>query len=280
MPDQVSERESVHADLSVLVLAGRRGPHEPLAQAAGCSHKALIPIRGIPMLSRVLRSLRGLRGVKQFVMSTDEPTSLDSIPEIGLLAAAGLLHFAAVGNSPSASALSYLKEIAAGELLLVTTADHSLLTTEMLEYFCDAAHASEADVIVGVMAESLFQTHYPDSKRSFIPLRGERFCGTNLFALRGGSRAEAAVAFWHHAGQFRKRPWRLLSTFGLRTFLLLFLRRLDAEAARKRAEKVIGARIAVVQMPFVECAIDVDNPADLALVTRILSEREVVSGDA
>ena len=275
MLDQGSEGESVCADLSVLVLAGRRGPHEPLAQAAGCSHKALIPIGGIPMLNRVLRTLRTVPGVQRVVISTDEPSSLESLGELRELDAAGLLHFHGVGDSPSASVLKYLSQLPAGELLLVITADHPLLTTEILEYFCTASRQSGADVTVGVMAESLFRTHYPDSKRSFIPLRGERFCGTNLFALRGGPGAEAAAEFWNHAGQFRKRPWRLVSTFGVWNLLLIALQRLDAEAARKRAEKVIGAHIAVVQMPFVECAIDVDNPADLALVTHILEQREV-----
>ena len=233
-----------------------------------------MPIRGIPMLSRVLRSLGPLRGVRRFVISTDEPSSLDAIVELQALAEAGLLQFAPVGASPSASALGYVKQLAAGDLLLVTTADHPLLTTEMLEYFCHAVRTSDADVIVGVMAESLFRASYPDSKRSFIPLRDERVCGTNLFALRAGAGAEAAAAFWHRSGQFRKRPWRLLSTFGLVNFVLLALRRLDAEAARQRAERVIGARIAVVRMPFAECAIDVDNPADLALVNRIIDRQE------
>jgi molybdopterin-guanine dinucleotide biosynthesis protein A len=280
MPDHVSEGEAVGADLNVLVLAGRRGPHEPLAQAAGCSHKALIPIHGIPMLDRVVRTLRTVQGVQRVVISTDEPSSLESLDELRELDAAGLLHFHGVGDSPSASVLKYLSQLPAGELLLVITADHPLLTTDMLEYFCAEARHNDADVTVGVMAESLFRTHYPDSKRSFIPLRGERFCGTNLFALRGGSGAKAAATFWNHAGQFRKRPWRLVSTFGVWNLLLIALQRLDAEAARKSAEKVIGARIAVVQMPFVECAIDVDNPADLVLVTHILSEREVAGGDA
>ena len=276
MSDQVSAQEAPRADLTVLVLAGRRGPSEPLAQAAGWSHKALMPIRGIPMLSRVLRSLGPLSGVRRFVVSTDEPSRLDAVAELHTLAEAGVLQFAPVGDSPSASALDYLRQSAAGDLVLVTTADHPLLTTDMLEYFCQAARTSDADVIVGVMAESLFRASYPASQRSFMPLRGERFCGTNLFALRAGAGAEAAAAFWHRSGRFRKRPWRLLSTFGLLTFVLLALGRLDAEAARQRAERVIGARIAVVQMPFAECAIDVDSPADLALVNRIIEQREAV----
>ena len=40
---------------------------------------------------------------------------------------------------------------------------------EMAEYFCTAVAASEADVVVGVVAASLFRARYPESKRSFIP---------------------------------------------------------------------------------------------------------------
>ena len=35
--------------------------------------------------------------------------------------------------------------------------------------------------------------------------------------------------------------------------------------------RVIGARVAAVRLPFAEAAIDVDKPADLALVEAILS---------
>jgi hypothetical protein len=59
---------------------------------------------------------------------------------------------------------------------------------------------------------------------------------------------------------------------------LLALRRLDLAAALPRASRVIGARAAAVEMPFPECAIDVDNLEDLATATRILTEREAGNG--
>ena len=66
---------------TALVLAGRRGPTDPVAQAAGCSHKALVPIAGIPMLVRVLRELRAVPHVKQIAVSIDDPAILDGVAE-------------------------------------------------------------------------------------------------------------------------------------------------------------------------------------------------------
>ncbi len=236
---------------TALVLAGRRGPTDPVAQAAGCSHKALVPIAGIPMLVRVLRELRAVPHVKQIAVSIDDPAILDGVGELRSLVESGAIHVYPSGPSPAASVLAYFQSLTAGEPLLVTTADHPLLTTEMLTYFCTAVAENDADIMAGVMAASVFRVRYPHSKRSFIPLREESFCGTNLFALCT-PQAAAAAQFWGYAGQFRKRPWRLISTFGLINLLLLALKRLDLKAAIPRASRVLGARVAVVQMPFPE----------------------------
>jgi CMP-2-keto-3-deoxyoctulosonic acid synthetase len=274
--EQRAERTTlIPSPFTVLLLAGRRGPTDPVAHYAGVSHKILVPIAGVPMIVRVVRSLRAAPSIKRIVISLDDPTILDGLAEIRPLIDAGVLSVHHTqGRSPSESVLQYFTSQSVHEPLIVTTADHPLLTKEMAEHFCAAVAASKADVVVGVVAESFFRAGYPESKRSFIPLRGESFCGTNLFALRT-SRAAAAAAFWHHAGQFRKRPWRLLSTFGLTTLVLLALRRLDLAAAIPRVARVLGASIDVVQMPFAECAIDVDNVNDLETASRILAQREL-----
>jgi CMP-2-keto-3-deoxyoctulosonic acid synthetase len=265
----------VFPSFTVLLLAGRRGPADPVAQHAGVSHKILVPVVGVPMIVRVVRSLCAVPHIKRIVVSLDEPTILDGLADIRLLVDAGVLSVHHTqGRSPSESVLQYFTSRAVHEPLIVTTADHPLLTNEMAGYFCAAVAKSEADVVVGVVAESLFRTQYPDSKRSFIPLRDESFCGTNLFALRT-PRAAAAATFWNHAGQFRKRPWRLIRTFGLTNFVLLALRRLDLVAAIPRIARVLGVSVDVVQMPFAECAIDVDNLNDLETASRILAQREV-----
>ena len=58
------------------------------------------------------------------------------------------------------------------------------------------------------------------------------------------------------------------------SLLLFALGRLDLDAAFDRVSRAAKARVRPVRLPFPEAAIDVDRPADLALVSRILSRRE------
>jgi len=53
---------------------------------------------------------------------------------------------------------------------------------------------------------------------------------------------------------------------------------LDLAAAFPRVSRILGASIDVVQMPFAEYAIDVDNLNDLATASRILVQHEKNSG--
>ncbi|MGE0824513.1 MAG: NTP transferase domain-containing protein [Candidatus Binatia bacterium] len=258
---------------TALLLAGRRGSTDPVAQSVGCSHKILVPVVNVPMIVRVLRTLDTATCIDRIVVSTDAPMLLENFTAIRKLVESGVVEFHVSADSPAASVLDYCQQHAKSTPLLVTTADHPLLTSAMVEYFCAEADRSGADVVAGLVAESLFRSQYPQSQRSFIPLRGDSFCGTNLFALCT-PRATAAVRFWEHAGQFRKRPWRLIKTFGLMNFLLLATKRLDLAAALPRVSRVLGARAAAVTLPYAECAIDVDTLDDLATVTRILRDRE------
>ena len=113
---------------------------------------------------------------------------------------------------------------------------------------------------------------YPDAQRTYLRFRDERYSGANLYALLGPD-ARRAVAFWRRVEQERKRPWRLVRAFGWRPLLAYLLGRLTLDDAMARASGIIGARIAAVVMPFAEAAIDVDKPADLALVETILARR-------
>ncbi|MBI3248235.1 MAG: nucleotidyltransferase family protein [Deltaproteobacteria bacterium] len=234
----------------------------------------LVPVAGVPMIVRVVRTLRAARTINHIVVCTDDPSAFANLDELYALVPSGTLSFSlSTGQSPSESVMQYLRQRDAQQPILVTTADHPLLTPEMVDYFCTAAASAPADVAVGIVAESTFRRQYPHSKRSFFPLKDDSFCGTNLFALLTPA-AMAAVQFWNHAGQFRKRPWRLIGTFGLLNLLRFALRRPDLATVVPRASRVIGARAAAVPMPFPECAIDVDTLDDLETATRIVQERK------
>lgn len=271
MPDVTSTvvqqiEKSALPPVTALVLAGRRGPKDSLAHTMGRRHKACIPVAGVPMIVRVLTSLRATRLVRDIVVSIDDALALADCAE------AGGVRFHASQPSPAASVLDYFEAHGVHGPVLVTTADHALLTPVMVEHFCTAAHHSDADVVVGVVSASLFRVSYPESRRTFLPLADGSWSGTNLFFLRTPQAAQA-VRFWVRAGQFRKRPWRLVSTFGLGNLLRFLFRRLDRSTALAQASRVLGARVGLVEMPFAEAAIDVDTPDDLVTAERILTTR-------
>ncbi len=259
------------------MLAGRRGPDDPLARAAGAPHRALLDLGGQPMLERVVETLARTPAIASIAISIDEPDLLRGPAGGGLgeRIARGEIALLQSEDSPSHSVLAGLDALPADEPILLTTADHALLTREMVEHFLTAAQATTADLSVGLVSEQLIRERFPEAQRTYLPFRGERFSGANLFAAHT-RRARRAVEFWTRAEDHRKQPWRLVGAFGPIALLLFLLRRLTLAAALERASRVVGARVQPVQMPFAEAAIDVDKLTDYELVKKILAARKPV----
>ncbi len=271
----IRDKEQPQRRYTALIMAGRRGGPDTLAEATGAPHRALLDVQGVPMLERVVRTLEAVPCIERMLVSIDVPEVLQQFPGLARRIADGSLAVVQSESSPSRSVLRVLEETATDEAVLVTTADHALLTPAMVEHFLGKAERSAIDLAVALVEEKRIRARFPESKRTYIPFRGERFSGANLFAFLTRPALRAAE-FWVRAEQFRKQPWRLAHAFGLPTLLLFLLRLLDLEAAMQRASRAIGARILAVRMPFAEAAVDVDRLSDLDLVNAILSTRTSV----
>jgi GTP:adenosylcobinamide-phosphate guanylyltransferase len=249
---------------TALVLAGSRGPGDPVARHCGVEHKCLAPVRGAPMLARVLDALAASSSTGRIFISLADPTLLAMLPS------AASCQALKSGATPSTSVLETLEAVSDALPLLVTTADHPLLSPAMIDSFCNAARASGADLVAGLTEASVIRAAYPDAQRTYLRFADAAYSGANMFALLTPP-SRRAVVFWRRVEQERKRPWRLVRAFGLRPLLAYLFGRLTLDDAMARASEVIGARVAAVRLPFAEAAIDVDKPADLALVEAILS---------
>ena len=256
--------------VTALILAGSRGPDDPVARQAGETHKALVPVAGLPMLLRVMQALRAARCVGQLALCIDRP-ALERLRERGAADLLSDILIVEPGASPSASVRRALADLPESLPLLVTTADHALLTPAMVEHFC-AQVPADADVAVGLATATTIRRAYPDSIRTYYRFGAEGYSGCNLFLMRGPAAAKVA-AFWSEMERHRKRPWRLVAAVGPFTLLRFLMGMLSLEAALRRLSRIVGARIYAVEMPFAEAAIDVDKPADLELAERILARR-------
>ena len=260
------------ATINALVLAGNRGGSDAIASLTGVSHKALAPINGVPMLLRLWRCLSACPEIDRVYVCIDGVDQLEDVAELSRARQGGRLVVIAPSTSPAASVVAALSEIGLTRPLLITTADHPLLTPEMVHYFL--AHAPvEADFAAGVAEVGMISAAYPDSIRTGYRLAGKAFSGCNLFLARRPQAARIA-AFWQRMERFRKKPWRLVLEVGPVALLRFVCGWLDLTAAVAHLSRRTGAEIRAVNMPFAEAAIDVDKAADYALVTSILQRRE------
>lgn len=257
----------------VVLLAGRRGTKDPLAEAAGALHRALLDIEGEPMLVRVARRLMAWPSIERIFISTDSPNLLEAIPFVQKARSKGRIEILRSADSPSQSVLDALEEASldAGPVL-VTTADHALLDDEILRAFFEAAAASPADLNVGLVPRTIIEARFPTSKRTYLEFRDDGYSGANLFLFKNQDALRAAE-FWRRIERQRKKPWRIARAFGIITLVLFVTRRLTLSAAMDRVSDTMGTRVESIVLPIAEAAVDVDKIEDWELVREILAER-------
>ncbi len=256
---------SVQPSWTAIVLAGQRPGRDPLAEAFSAPLKALISIRGVAMVRRVVETLLATPAIARVVVLAQD---------VGAIGAA-LAVDARLRVLPSSDGISAsIAEVAGGEAapwpVLVTTADHPLLTRAMIEGFL--AGAGARDVAVGMVERATFAVRFPDNRRTWLRFRGGAYSGANLFALRT-AKAQGALALWAGAERDRKRALRLFWHFGPLLALRAATRTIGLDQALRLAGRKLGLDAGVVLLDQPEAAIDVDKPADHALAETLLAQR-------
>jgi len=235
-----------------------------LAAAHQVKAKALIPVAGEPMIVRPVRALLGNARIDRVRVLAQDAALLEP-----LLPVDARLTIERSGATIAATIEAIIADPATRWPLLVTTADHALLDAAMIDDFC--ARAEGTDVAIGLVERRALMARLPQTKRTWIGFRGGAYSGANLFAL-GSPKAARAVALWREVEQDRKKGWKLLVALGLPGLLgLARLRTLDQvlDAMGQR----LGLSIRAVELANPLAAVDVDKPADLALVEAIIGGR-------
>ncbi len=258
---------------NAIVLAADRKPDDVIAQAKGTPCKALAPLAGTPMLCRVIKALQATPLIQSITLAGPDRALLRGVPQIDQQLEAGQLHWLANARSPSASAAIALAADQSRQPVLLTTADHALLGTEILDCFIRGGLQQDCDFIVGVARLDTVMTRFPGTRRTAIRLKDGPFCGCNLFLFATG-RGRQLANFWVSVEQQRKRPWRVIAgALGWAALLRYACGTLTLEQALQQLSRRLGLKIGAVILPFAEAAVDVDTLSDLQLVEQTLAER-------
>ena len=263
-----------HPKFTAVVLAADRGPDDPVAKAAGVRCKSLTPVGGKPMVFRVLDALTASQVVNTYILCGPPKSVVDQEPDLGTLIASGRIKWFENQATPSSSAFHVLQTLPDEAPVLLTTADHALLSARIVDYFCSEAQASGCDVVAGVARHEAVTAAYPQTRRTATRLKDGAYCGCNLFAFLT-PRARLAADFWRRVEKQRKNPLRVIRVLGWRAVSRYLIGRLSLDEALKRMSHRLGFKAGAVVLPFPEAAVDVDSVSDLKLVENIVSNRQM-----
>lgn len=249
--------------ITAVVMAGSRPSGDLFAQRYGTDLKPLTPVAGEPMVRRPVATLLASKGISRLLVLSQQPERIGAV-----LPADPRLTVARSGKTIAATVLALIENPATEWPLLVTTADHALLSSAMIEEFL--AKGSGADLAIGVVEKRALEQRLPQSKRTWISFRGGAYTGANLFLL-GGRKVRPAIELWRSVEQDRKKGWRLLAALGPAVLLgaALRLRTLDQTVAS--LGRNLGLIIRTVQLSDPLAAVDIDKEEDLTLAESILA---------
>ncbi len=257
---------SLNDKITALVMAAARSRDDPMARAFKAQHKCLIEVDGTPMLARVVQALKATPGISSIGVSIDRFDALKNISGLEQLEL-----FMSASSAP-ASVISAIEQIKSPFPLLVTTADHALLTREIIEDFCARAENTDCDIAIGLARRSDIEHVDSSAKRTYFRFQNGDFSGCNLYYLKS-EKALNAVRFWQRADKIRKKPWALAKTFSLIVMIKYLLGILTLKNGLEYASRLLDVRAEAIIIPYGEAAIDVDKPEDHQLVTRLLQQR-------
>lgn len=256
---------------TALVLAGQRPGVDPVAAHFGLQAKALIPVAGEPMLSRVLHALAASPNIARIIVLAQNAEALLGDPALAWTASDDRIEARVSGDTISGSVLTALRDPAIGLPVLVTTADNVMLTPATVAEFLDAAgdEAGKNDVSVALVERTRLEAAVGPNRRTWLTFKDGSFTGANLFALTG-SGAENALRFWETVEQDRKSVRRLAAHFGPVLMMRLLARRLTVSDALNAAGAKLGASAAPILLSDGRMGVDVDKVEDHGLAERLL----------
>lgn len=258
---------------TILILAGKRdGKLDPLAEKAGVSHKAIVPIRGKPLIQWVLEAAEAAWPDAPILVSIHDPAVVAHLPIMQRLIEAGRLRF-----PPAQHGIVESLEAATAEgdpfPLLITTGDNVLVTPEALRRIHDEAMAAGAGAALSIaMREQILAAH-PEGQRRFYEFKDKAISNCNAYWLRDRSALNAAESF-RGGGQFIKTPGAILKAFGLWNLIGFRRKWWTLDKAMRNLSRRFGVKIAPVVVTDGALAVDVDNERTYKIAETLLESRK------
>ena len=254
------------AAMIAVILAGSRPGTDPLLAGTDYPSKALYPVAGQPMLAHVLRAVSDSDHFERVIVAAQQPDLLRDDPAIA--AAEPDAEWRTSGATIAATMRDLLGALEGP--LFVTTADNVLLSPAIIGEFLTAS--AGADIAVGMVEQRTYRAAGIDAPRTWLPFRGGKWSGANLFRL-SGAQVEPVLARWAEVEQARKKGRKVIGAFGLVPLLGAALRLSTIQSFAAGIGRRYGLDARAIALSAAEACVDADKPADIPVIERLLAAR-------
>ncbi|SCG81773.1 hypothetical protein DW1_0152 [Proteiniborus sp. DW1] len=227
------------------------------------SNKAFIKLHDKPMITYVIDALKAANCIDKIALVGDKAqlSRIDSQIDILIDQNGSMLDNIKAG-------VSHFRE---DSMLLISTCDIPLLTSEAVEDFVKKALETEADACYPIINRITCELAYPESKRTYATLREGQFTGGNLFMLNPAV-LDRCIYIAEQMISYRKSPAKMSKVLGLPFLIKLAIGKLTIDEIENRASRLLNIRAKAIISDYAEIGNDIDKPEHIKLIEKYMQK--------
>jgi len=229
-----------------------------------CAAKGLFPVAGRPLVAWVASALHEASSIRKIAAVVPTGEDLGDWTE---LVDAVVVHDGSFSENLGAGIGALPKDL----MLVGVTGDIPALTPAAIDDLVAQTLARKVGVSYPLISDTDMMEQFPGSVRTFFKLKSGRYTGGN--AMLGDPRLYPRLHdLTQQLFETRKSPIKMLQLIGLPFVIKLIAGRLDPRDVEEKLSKLTGAPCAAIYMHYASIGADVDKPADIAPVVRVLEK--------
>jgi len=254
---------------AIVTAGGIPQPQDPLYTYSHGDSKALIDVAGKPMIQWVLDALGEAKHVNNVIIIGLSPRSgVTCKKPVYYVSNQGRMLANVVAGVNKALELNKKNKY-----VLIVSSDIPTLKSEMVDWLVETCMETEDDLYYGVCSREVMEKRFPDSKRTYTPLKDVKVCGADINVVHVDM-AKEHLDVWESLIINRKNPFAQAMVMGWGTFFLLAARRLTLDDPGARVCNRIGIKGRAIVCPYAEPCMDVDKPHQLELLRSDLARQQ------
>jgi CTP:molybdopterin cytidylyltransferase MocA len=261
----------MHID-AVVTAGGIPTPDEPLYAYTQGKSKALLEIGGRPMLQWVLDALSGARAVRRVVVvGLNNPLTLRCAKPLDFLPGHGSM----LANLKT-GVQWVLDQDPGARYALVVSSDIPTITPAVVDWVVETALHTDHEVYYPVIPHTAMEQRFPGARRSYFQFKDGHFTGGDIIVVATQIITHVPPAM-KDLIEARKNIFKQAALLGLDTLFLFATRQLTTADVERVCRQRLGVSGRVLVCPHAEVGMDVDKPAQYALVKRDLESRRAAA---